>query len=155
MAAKRRRRSEPFPIEKAIVVVLVVVAVGLAGWFVKDKLDHGPATARARRDWTAARTVVAARLKQDEPLEFGAVWATHAGVICGLVNGKASFGGLTGMTPVLHPGRPGGVPRSTSRPRSSPPAGATAAAMRGCKSCPARWNPASAPPSSASSAADV
>jgi hypothetical protein len=42
--------------------------------------------------------MLVSRLDQRAPLEFGAVWSTRTGVICGLVNGWGSFGGLTGMT---------------------------------------------------------
>ncbi|WP_297514983.1 hypothetical protein [uncultured Caulobacter sp.] len=53
---------------------------------------------RARAEWRIARAHLETRLHQASPLELGAVWATRAGQICGLVNGRGSFGGLTAMT---------------------------------------------------------
>ncbi|PHY17228.1 hypothetical protein [Caulobacter sp. BP25] len=52
----------------------------------------------AKAEWRQVRANLEARLDQREPLELGAVWATRAGQICGLVNGRGSFGGLTAMT---------------------------------------------------------
>jgi hypothetical protein len=37
------------------------------------------------------------RLDQANPLELGAVWLTRDGRICGIVNGRGSFGGLSSM----------------------------------------------------------
>jgi len=53
---------------------------------------------RAAAKWRVVRSMLVWRLDQRAPLEFGAVWSTRTGVICGLVNGWGSFGGLTGMT---------------------------------------------------------
>jgi len=53
---------------------------------------------RAEAKWRIVRAMLVSRLDQRVPLEFGAVWSTRTGVICGLVNGWGSFGGLTGMT---------------------------------------------------------
>jgi len=53
---------------------------------------------RAEAKWRVVRAMLVGRLDQRTPLEFGAVWSTRTGVICGLVNGWGSFGGLTGMT---------------------------------------------------------
>jgi hypothetical protein len=53
---------------------------------------------RAEAKWRVVRAMLVSRLDQRAPLEFGAVWSTRTGVICGLVNGWGSFGGLTGMT---------------------------------------------------------
>lgn len=62
----------------------------------------GPELAAARpaaqAEWDLVRANLDARLDQTLPLELGAVWATRAGQICGLVNGRGSFGGLTAMT---------------------------------------------------------
>ncbi|MDB5456413.1 MAG: hypothetical protein JWP92_1998 [Caulobacter sp.] len=59
------------------------------------------ATAAARPGmearWIAVQARLVARLKQANPPELGAVWATRTGRICGLVNGFGSFGGLSGM----------------------------------------------------------
>jgi len=53
---------------------------------------------RAEAKWRVVRAMLVGRLDQRAPLEFGAIWATRTGMICGLVNGWGSFGGLTGMT---------------------------------------------------------
>ncbi len=52
---------------------------------------------RARAEWRIVRANLETRLDQTLPLELGAVWATRTGQICGLVNGRGSFGGLTAM----------------------------------------------------------
>ncbi|MET3665521.1 hypothetical protein [Caulobacter sp. 1776] len=52
----------------------------------------------ARAEWRIVRANLEARLRQTNPLELGAVWSTRTGQICGLVNGRGSFGGLTAMT---------------------------------------------------------
>ncbi|PIB90887.1 hypothetical protein [Caulobacter sp. FWC2] len=61
----------------------------------------GPELARARpaaeAEWRIVRANLDARLKQTLPLELGAVWSTRTGQICGLVNGRGSFGGLSSM----------------------------------------------------------
>jgi hypothetical protein len=51
----------------------------------------------ARGEWRQVRVHLEARLNQRNPLELGAVWATRTGQVCGLVNGRGSFGGLTAM----------------------------------------------------------
>lgn len=51
----------------------------------------------AQAEWRIVRANLEARLNQANPLELGAVWATRRGQICGLVNGRGSFGGLTAM----------------------------------------------------------
>ncbi len=53
---------------------------------------------RAEVKWRIVQAMLISRLDQRGPLEFGAVWSTRTGVICGLVNGWGSFGGLTAMT---------------------------------------------------------
>lgn len=52
----------------------------------------------ARTEWRIVQANLDARLDQTLPLELGAVWSTRTGQICGLVNGRGSFGGLTAMT---------------------------------------------------------
>lgn len=52
---------------------------------------------RARAEWGHVRANLKARLNQTNPLDLGAVWATRTGRVCGLVNGRGSFGGLSGM----------------------------------------------------------
>ena len=51
----------------------------------------------ARTNWRIVHANLEARLQQSNPLELGAVWSTRTGRICGLVNGRGSFGGLTAM----------------------------------------------------------
>ena len=100
MARGRRGKSQGHWLAKVVIpIALLVAPVGYVGYLLKDRFDHAAAEPRAKAAWPAARNLVAGRLKQPEPLEFGAVWATHNGSICGLVNGYGSFGGLTGMTP--------------------------------------------------------
>jgi hypothetical protein len=82
-------------------IVGAVVFGGAAlggGWFY-DQIRREQARPVVAQHWKTARRAVADRLKQPEPLEFGAVWATHSGLVCGVVNGWGSFGGLTGTTP--------------------------------------------------------
>ena len=52
----------------------------------------------ARGEWRQVRAHLEARLNQTLPLELGAVWATRSGQVCGLVNGRGSFGGLAAMS---------------------------------------------------------
>ena len=52
---------------------------------------------RAQTEWRIVRANLDSRLDQTLPLELGAVWATRTGRICGLVNGRGSFGGLSSM----------------------------------------------------------
>lgn len=83
--------------------MLAVAAVLTAGWVVyatvKDRHDKVVQAATARQRFEALRPIIVAHLHQVQPIELGAVWMTHAGVICGLVNGENSFGGMLGMTP--------------------------------------------------------
>lgn len=60
----------------------------------RQMLEEKP---RARAAWSQVRVKLKARLNQTNPLDLGAVWATRTGQICGLVNGRGSFGGLSGM----------------------------------------------------------
>jgi hypothetical protein len=83
------------------VAALVLVGAALVGGAAYDNLRRDQVRPGILRSWKTARRVVAGRLRQPEPLEFGAVWATHSGLICGVVNGWGSFGGLTGMTPFV------------------------------------------------------
>ena len=97
---RRKRRKPAGEIVGVLALWAVAVAgAGLTAGAVYDELSRRQGQAEAAQTWKPARLAVADRLKQHEPLEFGAVWATHSGLICGLVNGWGSFGGLTGMTP--------------------------------------------------------
>lgn len=90
-------RKTPSQIIGGAVLVLALAGGGLL--WAKAGADKAAATEQAQRQWTEVRRKVEARLNQPYPIELGAVWAMHGGRICGLVNGKGSFGGLTGMTP--------------------------------------------------------
>jgi len=57
-----------------------------------------PARAQAMQRWSVIHPALVARLKQSRDLEFGGVWMMRGGRVCGVVNGKTSFGGFTGMT---------------------------------------------------------
>ncbi len=81
----------------ALILVLCVIPLGL-GMYGLDGMQHAAAKASAVAAWRRAQPVIAARLAQPTPPEYGAVWSTHQGRICGLVNGWGSFGGLAGMT---------------------------------------------------------
>jgi hypothetical protein len=84
---------------RLFVGAIVLGGAALGGGQLYDQLRRERARPAIEEHWKAARQAVADRLKQTEPLEFGAVWATHSGLVCGVVNGRGSFGGLTGMTP--------------------------------------------------------
>ena len=83
-------------------LLLVLAGGGVLYW--KAGADRAAATIRDRQAWVAIRQQIIGRLHQARPIELGAVWAMHTGRICGLVNGKTSFGGLTGMTPFFTDG---------------------------------------------------
>jgi hypothetical protein len=98
MPARRSTASSRLPlILGAVILVLALAGGGFLFW--KSAADKAAATAKAKQEWVSVRQVVVTRLNQPAPIELGAVWAMHGGRICGLVNGKGSFGGLTGMTP--------------------------------------------------------
>jgi hypothetical protein len=97
---RRRRRSDGLASRldgAALIVLLGVAPLGL-GMYVLDRRQHAAATASAVAAWRRAQPAIIARLRQSRPPEYGAVWSTHRGRICGLVNGWNSFGGLAGMT---------------------------------------------------------
>jgi hypothetical protein len=102
MVRRRRRwgleRSGDM-LDAAFVAVLVTAIPVAAGVYLYDRAGRGAAHARDQQAWVAAQPAMVARLKQPRPLEYGAVWATHSGRICGMVMGWGSFGGLSGMTP--------------------------------------------------------
>jgi hypothetical protein len=103
MASKRKTAPSRTPlIVGAAVVLLVLVGGGFLYW--KAGVDRAAATVRDRQQWAGIRQTLVTRLHQTAPIELGAVWAMHTGRICGLVNGKSSFGGLTGMTPFFTDG---------------------------------------------------
>ncbi len=97
---RRGRRGSPSArIDVLFVGAMALMAMTFAAGFAYDRIRKEIARPVAMRAWTHAQGVLETRLHQDEPLELGAVWATHSGMICGLVNGRHSFSGLAGMTP--------------------------------------------------------
>jgi hypothetical protein len=98
-SARRKRGPAPVQVVTAVFIGGAALLVALLAFgYGYDAVHRHMARPGVLGSWPAARRLVARRLQPDEPLEFGAVWATHAGMICGLVNGWDSFGGLTGMT---------------------------------------------------------
>jgi hypothetical protein len=89
----------------ALVLLLGVTGLIILGIHAKDGRDKAEAMQQAQAQWKLVRAQVASRIDNGQyPLEFGAVWMTHAGRICGLVNGGSAFGGLTSMTPFYQDG---------------------------------------------------
>jgi hypothetical protein len=82
---------------RIVVGLLIAAPVLFAGYVVKDRFDRAAAKPGLRAEWTLLNRALVIRLRQRTPLELGQVWATHGRQICGLVNGKGSFGGKTGM----------------------------------------------------------
>jgi hypothetical protein len=80
-------------------LALAAALIGAGGLYVWHRTSTAAARARIAVDWRGAQAPLVARLKQGHPLQYGDVWATHTGLICGLVNGWGSFGGLSAMTP--------------------------------------------------------
>ncbi len=81
------------------IVVAVLAALGYLGdRAYKDWQARRPALAAARARFAPLQAVMAQRLAQPHPMEFGQVWITHSGRICGLVNGEGAFDGHPGMT---------------------------------------------------------
>ena len=103
MATRRRtvQSRTPWAIG-GVVLALALAGGGYLHW--KAGADRAAATIRDREAWIGIQRTIIARLNQPRPIELGAVWAMHSGRICGLVNGKGSFGGLTGMTPFFTQG---------------------------------------------------
>jgi hypothetical protein len=94
-----RRRTLADRIGVLFVGAILAVGAAMAGEGLYDHIHREIVRPGVIRSWSHARQVLAGRLKQQDALEFGAVWATHSGRICGLVNGRHSFSGLAGMTP--------------------------------------------------------
>lgn len=106
-------KARPMPliprIISAVVAVGVLGALVFAAWDLvrveRRNATLPPPTAeqmlvekpKARAEWSHVRAKLEARLNQTNPLDLGAVWSTRTGQVCGLVNGRGSFGGLSGM----------------------------------------------------------
>jgi hypothetical protein len=106
---KTRRRWTPLLISAVAVVgtlgAMLFTGVDLARFERENAVLPPPSPVQRARDrprvlaeWRSVRANLETRLDQANPLELGAVWSTRAGQICGLVNGRGSFGGLTAMT---------------------------------------------------------
>jgi hypothetical protein len=95
-------RQGPGFIQGAVAAVAMVVWVAMS--IIGDRMAKASATTEAKARFAALEAAMAARLRQPGPLELGAVWATHDGRICGLVNGQNSFGGKAGMIPFFTDG---------------------------------------------------
>lgn len=67
--------------------------------------ERAAAAPAAAARWRTVERDLEARLRQGRPLELGAVWSTHDGVICGTVNERHSFGFVSGMLPFYATGR--------------------------------------------------
>jgi hypothetical protein len=102
---RRRRKPAARIVGFVSLLALALVGAALVGGTIWDNVHRDQVRPQVLQDWKPARQAVAERLKQPEPLEFGAVWSTHTGLYCGVVNGWRSFGGLTGMTPFVVTGR--------------------------------------------------
>ncbi len=106
---KTQRRWTPLLISAVAVAgtlgAMLFTGVDLARFERENAFLPSPSPVQLARDrpqalarWRIVRANLEARLDQASPLELGAVWSTRAGQICGLVNGRGSFGGLTAMT---------------------------------------------------------
>ena len=97
---RRRRRTVADRLGSLFVGAVTLAAVLFAAAGVYDRIHRERVRPSIAGRWDRARQVLSVRLhQQPDPLEFGAVWATHSGMIRGMVNGRGSFGGLAGMTP--------------------------------------------------------
>jgi hypothetical protein len=101
----KRARSGPSVLTIAIGVAAALMVGWVATMLVGDRLRKERMTTEAKAHFPALQAAMAAQLRQPQPLELGAVWETHAGRICGLVNGRDSFGGKAGMIPFFTDGR--------------------------------------------------
>lgn len=81
----------------ALLLAILALIVGVGSAY--DHWRAAGARREARAAWELTLPALAARLRQARPLNLGGVWATHAGVICGTVEGRHSFTGTVGMTP--------------------------------------------------------
>lgn len=62
------------------------------------KLDIDPNRAQKYQSAVLAKQIVPSAMKDPSSVEFGNVWGMSATVACGFVNGKDSFGAMTGQT---------------------------------------------------------
>jgi hypothetical protein len=100
IACRMAKRAAKFPLVPVMLIVVAAAALGLTGWrYIADPQARVAAARDAKARFPLVHAAMVKRLAQPHPIELGAVWATHTGRICGLVNGEGSFSGLTGMTP--------------------------------------------------------
>jgi len=95
----RRAQGVSRGLDLLLGLALVCALIGAGGLYVWHRSSVAAARAKIAVDWRQAQAPLVARLKQGRPPEYGDVWATHKGLICGMVNGWGSFGGLSAMTP--------------------------------------------------------
>ena len=94
------KRTAKIPLVPIVWIMVAASGLGLAGWrYIVDPQARVAAERGAKVRFPLIHAAIVKRLAQPHPIELGAVWATHSGRICGLVNGEGSFSGLTGMTP--------------------------------------------------------
>jgi hypothetical protein len=107
--ASRRNLSSREGAERVVLLTALTWGALIWGLVVRDVISELPprpptpaevaaGRPRAEAKWRVVRAMLVWRLDQRNPLELGGVWSTRTGVVCGLVNGWGSFGGLTGMT---------------------------------------------------------
>lgn len=106
---RKTRRSWVALAISAVAVVGTLWAMMFTGFdfarFERDNARLPPPSAEqlaryrplAQAQWRIVHANLETRLDQASPLELGAVWATRKGQICGIVNGRGSFGGLSSM----------------------------------------------------------
>lgn len=95
----RRARGVSRSLDLLLGLALICTLLGAGGLYIWHRSYVVVMRAKIAVDWRRAQAPLVARLKQGRPLQYGDVWATHTGLICGLVNGWGSFGGLSAMTP--------------------------------------------------------
>lgn len=95
----RRAEGMAKGLDLLLLVVLVCVIPIAGGLYLWNRAAANAAHARIETAWRGAQAPIITRLKQPRALEYGDIWATHTGLICGFVNGWGSFGGLSAMTP--------------------------------------------------------
>lgn len=87
-----------------LAMAALVFAVDLVGMQRRNAARPPPTAAQRRAaapaaetHWRQVQAALVRRLDQHAALDFGGVWSTRTGRICGTVNGRGSFGGWSGM----------------------------------------------------------
>lgn len=100
----RQGRTKLARIGVAVGLIVVALGGGVAAIKVTDKLRKDAARPAAVAEWRKVKQRLAERMRDQGRLDVGAVWATKQKRICGLVDGRGSFGGLSGMVPFFTDG---------------------------------------------------